>query len=250
MLALLLLLQHDHDHGDEPKVTRGELRVYVEAESAAVEISMFGAPAVRVALERAKGKRGACHAGDAREGVELVVVTPCECCQDPGGADVVYFRAPIALEVFHCGTQGHPAAEKTCSVCGKETAARPLEFTAKVIVGQRTIEGFAYPNLPRTYAEGVQWIEGHLQELRTLLDKPAHADIPRIVRRVSRIAKRLPQLLSTDEVPPVLRACLELEGLAQKMEDVLKQPNGTATEEVYKAYLERLATLKEHVHKK
>lgn len=249
MLALLLLLQHDHDHdhGAETSPTRGELRIYAEADAVLVEMSIFEALSVRLVLERAQGKRGRCHTGDAREGIELVVVTPCECCKDPGGADVVYFRAPIELLPFHCGTPGHPVSGKTCTVCGKETAPRPVEFTAKVIVGERVVEGFVYPSLPRTYAEGVQWIEGHLQELRTLLDKSAHAEIPRIVRRVSRIAKHLPPLLSKDEVAPVLRACLELEGLAQKMEDLLQ--TGAGLEDVYKAYLERLVTLKEHVKK-
>lgn len=254
------LLAQDHHPGPAPSAARGELRVYLldrdkkpldlDGVTATLEIAFLWEPRRDVKMQAASGKR-ADTGGELREldggGIaEIVVVTSDDCCE---GDPVPYFKTEIPLELHHCGVPDHALEEKpgACGMCRQEMRKREVEFTATIrlmIRGERKELGaFEYPPVPRTFAAGVAAIEAHVKDL----GEGNFEDLPKIGAKISRIADRLPRLTPKDDLPEVLKACLELTGLGPDLAAAARSKNKGDVERIVVRYQERSTLLKRHV---
>lgn len=245
LLLLASLQDHDHGHGDAPKAPAApalEIRVHLSdanrkpadlsGATGTLEVSSFGAPAERVAMERAAGRKGS-HAGESREVVgigfvEFEIVAPCGCCKDDAGAEATFFRAEVPRKVYHCGTPGHPAGREagTCRTCNATAVERFHFFTARLTVEidgvRRVLDGFEHPAPPRSFGEGASLVESLLAEAQAGLDAGTFDRLREPAARIARLAEKLPQMVAGDELPAVLKACLEIVGLARNLDEAAR----------------------------
>ncbi len=268
IFVVAAFLTQDHHHGPAPAAARGELRVYLLDRdkkpihlrecTAILEIAFLWEPRKEMKMEAVSGKRAG-PGGELRELqgeriAEIAVVTPDDSCRGPEGDLVPYFKAEIPLELYHCGVPDHALEEKpgTCGMCRQELRGRDVEFTATIRIvlrGERKeIAAFEYPSVPRTFAQGVGRIEAHLNEIRDRIGKDDFDGVPKIGARISRIADRLPRLTPKDDLPEVLKSCLELTGLGPDLDAASRSRNQSEVERIVARYDERLARLKKYVH--